>query len=527
MSTNHIKLHIYINSCITIVNPEVLPLSIEHRILKEFTRSNPDYYAARSMGFSTWKIPKKIRLYNRIRVFSKKNLETGAEENKEYDAIIIDRGMWDEFKKLINSINKVSKVKSRPLIKVILKYATSKNHIEVPDPGYTYEDYQQETVDILKREMPMQGIISYPPGGGKTVIGISLVSIFKQRTLILTHTGDLFDQWLTRLQGVYPDLKIGQISSKRKHREGDEITVAMIQSIKSNKDLNKLMRGYGLVIMDECHHSPAESFNKVLRYSPCHHRIGLSASKKRRDRKEFLMHATFGDFISVKSYEDIESRIIYPIVMPVGVTANIDYEDLLREPKVNNKEIEPNLFDYTKAFGDLATDPVRNYMIFNIVEECLKSPDAFILILTKRREQAFMLADFIRGELFKESSSEQVGVIVGGGTIKYKKEKEEMLQKVRDKKMRVLIGTSVADEGLDVVTLNRLILTAPSSFVEMLKQRIGRIMRWHEGKDTPIVYDLVDTNIPEFITAWRSREKFYKKIKGIEIDYSRLDLDNI
>lgn len=517
---NNIILHIILREYLTIVNSDDLPIGFETKILDVFTKSNPEYYSKVNMGFrpNPDKIPKKIRLYKRGSTL----IDLGNGE-AVYNSIKIERGCYSTFTGLVEDYNKVSVVKNRPQIKLKVKVLASKVPVDIPDHPYILEEYQQDTWDTIESTKRVQGMVSYPPGGGKTILGLTLWANLKQRTIVLVHTNDLVLQWKARIKSAFPEVIPGILNDTRVKavKEGKEITIATVQTVASITNKREFFGKYGMVILDECHHASAPSFQCCIGEAPCLYRFGLSASQKRRDKKEFLMNALFGDWIVRLDYSDIKDRVVFPTIIPVSVQSSVEYTSLLRTVKIPNPETgkfeETEVLDYVKAFGALSEDVLRNSLILDLLEEFLEDDKNIILTLSKRREQAKMLHDFI------SESGVPAGLLLGGGTAKYVREKEEILNKTRNREIRVLSGTSVADEGLDVITLNVLVLTAPTSFTETLKQRLGRIMRDDksdkEGKEA-IVLDIVDINIPEFMDAWKAREAFYKK-NGMQIDYSR------
>jgi hypothetical protein len=128
------------------------------------------------------------------------------------------------------------------------------------------------------------GVIVSPPGSGKTIIGLELIAQKRQPALIIVHRKQLFDQWLDRIQSFLkiPKKNIGQIGSQ-KFKVGKEITVAMIQSLSRNEKVDEISGNFGTIIVDECHHISAVSFEQVVRQSKAKYLTGLSATVVRKD----------------------------------------------------------------------------------------------------------------------------------------------------------------------------------------------------------------------------------------------------
>lgn len=155
----------------------------------------------------------------------------------------------------------------------------------------------------------------------------------------------------------------------------------------------------------------------------------------------------------------------------------------------------------------LFSDTDRNNYISTIINECMSDNSNTVLVLVKLRSQA----EYIY-EAFKDIYP--TGLLMGGGSSAYLKEKEAIISDANSGRIRLLIGTSVADEGLDIARLNRLILVSPASFEGLLKQRMGRIIRKHpDKKGKPVIYDIVDAEIPEMLRSWSKREKLYKDLE--------------
>jgi len=120
-------------------------------------------------------------------------------------------------------------------------------------------NYQKDAVvNMLASE---QGVLVAPPGAGKTIIGIELITKLKQSTLILVHKKQIFNQWIERIEHFLniPKRDIGQLCSNKK-KISDKITVAMIQTLNRMEDLEKFTDKFGLIFVDECHHLPAKMF---------------------------------------------------------------------------------------------------------------------------------------------------------------------------------------------------------------------------------------------------------------------------
>jgi len=485
-----ITLHITINSKITIVNYRDIPEALSKKITKLCTKVNPLIAIRKRQGLPYRDLTKNIYMYSYV------------VDSNESISMHIDRGMWRDLKQVIDNHNKVLELSGKMPIGIAINMSVVTTPVAFPEFKLVLEGYQQTAqVSALSRN---QGVLSFPPGGGKTILAASILGQIKQRTLVIVHTEQLAEQWCEALGSkTYDGLHIGKFFGTSKE-QGTHVTVATIQSIVNYHNKNEFYTGYGCVILDECHHVPADTFREVVGKCRAKYRYGLTASLKRKDRKEFLMFSIFGSALVQLSYEDIGDRIIMPRVVRVDFD---DPGDLNIEDVYAVRKGEMRL-EYAYLYGWMADSKGRNSQLKKVLNHLVNDRDAVVLILTKRRDHAQLLQDYLIN-----TCKTTCGLLLGGGSAAYKKKKKLILEDARAGKLKFIVGTSIADEGLDVVTLNRLVLAMPSSFDELLRQRIGRIARNVEGKEIPIVYDLVDTYIPELNNSWAARNRLYKILK--------------
>ena len=504
-----LKIKVTISNYITLHDVGPLhPAMIE--LLREVGQwKNPDYYRNRSLNLSNYKTP----LWIKARV-----LKIRPDNTRD---LVYERGLWKNIVTAVNAFNIMAEVKGWEQVQLCPKMQAISCPVKFPPFKLTMEDYQQSSIDkVMDPKTPFQGIISYPPGGGKTIAAAKILSLLNQRTLVLVHTAALATQWVDALtkKCFGKDISVSKVNGTKKDFSGKHVVVATVQTMKKlmsdtekySDQVPEVLKDFGCVILDECHHSSAPSFMEVVGKSPALRRYGLSASLKRRDGKQFLMGAVFGKVIVKLGYKDIVNRLSLPSVMKVEVPEPVTWtpENFYVYRRAKNGSIgDREIFlDYTSLFRWMSECPERNRLIENIIEECIASPTNYTLVLVKQRQHAEILYNTFKDRV-------PSGLLMGGGTTSYLREKDEILKKANKGEIRLIFGTSIADEGLDIARLNRLILTAPTSFDELLRQRVGRIARAIEGKTPPLVYDLVDDYIPELRSSWQAREKFYNSLE--------------
>lgn len=503
-----LKIEVTISNYVTLHNVGPLHPAMVELLRKIGYWKNPDYYRNRALNLSNYKTPEWIK----ARV-----LQIRQDNTRD---LVYERGLWKDIVVAVNTFNTMAEIKGWEQVQLCPKIKAISCPVQFPEFKLTMEDYQQSSIDkVMDPKTPFQGIISYPPGGGKTIAAAKILSLLNQRTLVLVHTAALATQWVDALTKKCFGKKIGvsKVNGTKKDFSGKHVVVATVQTMKKlmsdtekySDEVPEILKDFGCVILDECHHSSAPSFMEVIGKSPALRRYGLSASLKRRDGKQFLMGAVFGKVIVKLGYKDIVNRLSLPSVMKVDVPEPVTWapENFYVYRRAGNGSLgDREIFlDYTSLFRWMSECPERNRLIETIIEECIASPTNYTLVLVKQRQHAETLYNTFKDRV-------PSGLLMGGGNISYLKEKDEILKKANRGEIRLIFGTSIADEGLDIARLNRLILTAPTSFDELLRQRVGRIARAIEGKTPPLVYDLVDDYIPELRNSWQAREKFYNSL---------------
>ena len=327
------------------------------------------------------------------------------------------------------------------------------------------------------------GLICAGCGVGKTVMGLFIACHFKVKTLIIVHKTFLLNQWIERIN-QFTNAKVGIIQQSKIDVEDKDIVVGMLQSIAKDKYDSDIFMDFGLVIFDEAHHAPSEYFSKALPIISCNYSLGLSATPKRADKMEKILFWYLGDVaytappnkndhVMVRAYN-------YDVKDPNYKEARLPFNGDVNRPKTLNR---------------IVSIDKRNKFIIDILNEIMLEPDRKILILSDRIEHLNVLKTLI--DSCEQDSCE---FYIGG-----------MTQKKLDiaSEAQIILGSyGMASEGLDIPTLNTLIMTTPRREVE---QSIGRIIRKADHTVQPLIVDIVDM-LPCFVNQGIYRRKLYKKL---------------
>ena len=370
-------------------------------------------------------------------------------------------------------IDKVSEICEKSNVNLIIK-DTRENGIETDYKfnGKLNNKQEKAMKELLKHDV---GVLCATTGFGKTVVGAKIISELKTNTLVIVNRNNLLEQWKERLSYFLNINKkeIGQIGSGKEKANG-KLDVASFQSLFKKDNLEELVKDYGLVIVDECHHAAAYSFDKII-YMQC------------GDIRVRVSHR------ELKQNKEIEHTVIVK-------KTNYKYIPSEEKDKIQISEI----------LNDMCHNIFRNSMIIEDIKKCVLE-GRVLIVLTERVEHL---------KILKESLEDlEVPVVVYKGNMGKKKIKE--IQDVIDEadgnnKPRIILATSSSiGEGFDDGRLDTLFLTMPVSWKGRIIQYVGRLHREHEDKEKVIVYDYLD-NMKVLEKMYNRRLKGYK-IAGYDI----------
>jgi superfamily II DNA or RNA helicase len=347
-------------------------------------------------------------------------------------------------------------------------------------------DHQIPIVDKVLSEINNKGggLLVLPCGQGKTVLALYLATQVRKKTLVIVHKSFLLKQWKERIK-QFTNAEIGIIQQNKVDIDGKDIVLGMLQSICKEKYDDDVFDDFGFVIFDEAHHAPAKYFSKALPIIACNKTLALSATPKRSDKMEKILHWYFGPTI----YRGKKIKVD-------NVQVNI-YEFNTK----NKKFKESYNFRTKKALNSKNINKIveidtRNKLIIKTITELIAEKDRKILVLSDRLEHLDLIKEAIDSKNICST-----GKYIGGMKEKSLNESE---------KKDVIFGTyAMASEGLDIPSLNAVILSTPRSEIE---QSVGRILRKEINEIQPIIIDIID-NLPSFKSQGMKRLSFYQKEK--------------
>lgn len=357
-------------------------------------------------------------------------------------------------------------------------------------------DYQIEQVDAFLNACDdptkMGGIVSIGCGGGKTVIAINIACRLKLKTLFISHKDFLNVQFAERVKMFSPDSSIGIIKQNKIDIENKDFVVGSLQSIAMRDYDPDIFKDFGLVIIDEVHHCSAEVFSQALIKTCSPFVLGLSATLNRKDglRKVF------------------EWFIGKPVVKLINNTDDNDIDVKYYHFTSNNSEYNriETMFNgkisAVKMLGNVVSYKPRILFIVEAIKENM-TKERQLLVLSERKALLNDIYTLLNTDGNNTDFDYTIGYYIGGMT--QKKLNESAKANI------ILATTHMSSEGLDIPTLNSLILVSPMSDIE---QSVGRILRSKVSDRIikPLIIDIVDS-FSIFINRFNKRKAYYKKKK--------------
>lgn len=434
-----------------------LPQALANRLIRLAAFQNPEFYKAQAMRMSVWDKPRVI----------------GNAENYPQH-IALPRGCLDAALALLQENGIACDLHDE-------RFAGEP--IDVAFAGSLRLDQEAAVSGMLHHDA---GVLCAPTAFGKTVTAAAMIARRGVNTLVLVHRTELLKQWQERLQAFLGVGKgvVGTIGGG-KARPSGKIDIAVMQSISRQGEVNPLVDNYGQVIVDECHHVGAVSFDAILKRTRAKYVLGLTATPIRRDGLQPIIFMQCGP-------------IRYTAAKPAGAP-----HDLEVTPRMIHSVIDlPINASIQDVFRHVANDLSRTEAIVEDVKAA-HLLGRKVLVLTERTDHL---------EALKACLDDLAPFVLHGRMSK--KQRAELvarLEALPPDAPRVLLATGkLVGEGFDHPPLDTLVLAMPVSWKGTLQQYAGRLHREHADKTDVRIIDFVDAGHASLLRMWEKRQQGYR-----------------
>lgn len=442
-----------------------LPASLGAALKRLGTIANPLFYEKQRLRFSTVNIPRFIFC--------------GEEHD---DRLVLPRGTLHEIEKLVSKAGgKVEVIDRRPA------QATA----DLSFTG-TLTVIQNAAVDAMLGHE--EGVLVAPPGAGKTVMACAAIARRGVSTLILVHRKQLLEQWSDRLQ-TFLGLSKNEIHILGKARNPEApVALGMFPTLARSEFPEALLAKYGHVIIDECHHVPAASFEAAMKRCSAHYILGLTATPNRKDGLQKILFLQCGPIrhrIDLDHSEE-QSRTVFV------------REFSLRLPSERDRLPIHQIWEHLIQSG------ARNRAIAADVSSALEE-QRYCALLSDRKEHLYALESL----LLEKFPADCIYRIDGSTNQKLRKAiLDNLRSRATEGQPFVLLATaSLLGEGFDMPELDTLFLAMPISFKGRLIQYAGRLHRFSEKKKSVRIYDYVEPDHPLTAQMYRKRTSAYRDMR--------------
>ncbi|MBU6338351.1 MAG: DEAD/DEAH box helicase [Rickettsiales bacterium] len=459
------SVNVVISNQIFIEKPN-LPSALISKLIRIAAFQNPEFYIAQSMRLST---------------FGKPRIIACAENFAKH--LGLPRGCLDEAVDLLKSLGIEANIDDK-------RYGGKR--VKLNFLGELTSEQQKAAKKLLQHD---NGVLAATTAFGKTVIGAHMIAKRKTNTLVIVHRRQLLDQWIERLK-IFLNINSDQIGiiGSGKRKPSGIVDIAIMQSLIKDNVVDDIVAEYGQVIVDECHHLSAVSFEAVIKACKAKYVLGLTATASRKDGHHPIIFMQCGPIrYKVDAKEQAKLRSFNHKVELRNTAFALD----------NSENQKPSI---SHIYSEITNNEQRNQLIIDDILNALKLGRC-PLILTERKDHAA----FFEQHLSKFCKN--VIVMVGGQNAKKRAAVKLQLEPVPENEERIIIATGrYIGEGFDDKRLDTLFLTMPISWHGTLAQYAGRLHRDHVNKKEVIVYDYVDGQIPMLAKMAEKRMKGYLRI---------------
>lgn len=445
--------------------------------MSSLTYTNPKYEQNARLGFSNFATPRDLYTFTRA---------TGR------DAIACMRG---EIRKVFHALTGVM---NPELLEINDKTVSVPANIEYVNTSFDLDERQVRCVEACLETS--QGIIHAATSAGKSAMIMKLIAERKEKTLVIVNRSVLLNQLVDDAKKWLPNAVIGTIAAG-KCALGD-VTFAIEKTLLNY--LDEVKDQFGMVIMDECHISPASSFQRLLNELPAKYRYGFTGTVKRKDRMEFYMYAAFGGIIATVTKDELEeANRVTPIQVRVHDTrATVPPEVFDLDPVKRHREVdklihedEARMVEICMLIEWILSDHIiaRDTLELDDQEEPLevetKVPIPHKIVVASR----FLKPLERIGEILASNYPEvRVRFVTG-----QEKDQNESCRMLEQGDCDVILATvGCFSTGVNIPSLTDLILISPIFSNELLIHQLrGRLMRKSEGKAVGTFHFMWDENV--------------------------------
>ncbi len=441
-----------------------LPPSIVTRLMRLAAFQNPEFYRAQAMRLPTYGKPRIVAC---------------AENGTRF--LEVPRGCLEDVEELLRSLGIELSIQDKRF---------SGLPLTVSFQGVLRPEQETAANAMLAHDT---GVLAASTAFGKTVVAAWLIAKRSVNTLILVHRKQLLEQWVTQLGKLLdvPESDIGRLGGGRKKLTG-KIDVALIQSLTRKGLVNDRIADYGFVIVDECHHVPAFSFELAVSRAKAKYLTGLSATVVRKDGHQPIVFMQCGP-------------VRYRVDAKRQAAKRPFSHKVLARPTGFQMQGEPEgdaRIEFQRVCEQLIRDNSRNQLICSDVVQSVQNGRA-PLVLTERVDHLETLTDGLR------ASSVEIVCLQGG--MGNRALKSALARAAEFVPGRVLLATGrFIGEGFDNARLDSLFLTMPVSWRGTISQYVGRLHRLHENKREVLVYDYADLDVPMLSRMFDRRCRAYE-----------------
>jgi len=452
-----------------------LPQALANRLIRIAAFQNPEFYRAQAMRLSVWDTPRVI----------------GCAENYP-EHIALPRGCLDAIQDLL---------RENAIRCEIRDERNAGNPIQVEFGGTLRMDQETAVSAMLAHDA---GVLCAPTAFGKTIVGSAMIARRGVNTLVLVHRTELLKQWQERLRtflGVGKDV-VGTIGGGKAKPTG-KIDLAVMQSLSRKGEIDPLVENYGQVIVDECHHVGAFSFDAILKRVKAKYVHGLTATPMRRDGQQPII------FMQCGPIRHTASR-------PSGAP-----NDLAVTPHEINRRIElSDQAGIQDVFRYLSEDRDRTTEIADQIASAFNAGRK-VLTLTERTNHLDAILAALAGRVPRPF------VLHGRMSKKQRAGLISELDALPPDSARVVLATGkLVGEGFDHPPLDTLVLAMPISWKGTLQQYAGRLHREYATKSDVRIIDFVDAGHPALLRMWDKRQRGYRAM-GYRIEAMRSAMSNL